>query len=75
MNYFLDTSSLVKIYHRESGTDLVLDIYRGDGKIGISELSKVEFVTTIQRKYREKILDHKVGQIILDKFLNDIDQI
>jgi hypothetical protein len=28
MNYYFDTSSLVKIYHREQSSERVLEIYR-----------------------------------------------
>jgi uncharacterized protein with PIN domain len=43
MNYFFDTSALVKIYHDEEGADKVLEIYNSDGQITISELAKVKF--------------------------------
>lgn len=33
MTYYLDTSALVKIYPRESGTEEVLRIYAGDDHI------------------------------------------
>jgi len=27
VKYFLDTSSLVKIYHKEQGSEIVIDLY------------------------------------------------
>lgn len=34
--YFLDTSALVKIYHREDGSDYCLDLYLSKAHIIIS---------------------------------------
>lgn len=42
MTCYFDTSALVKLYHRESGTDATLEIYGGGGAIQISELARVE---------------------------------
>ena len=47
MIFYIDTSSLVKVYHTEAGTPTVLGIYRGDDEIVISELSKIECLSTI----------------------------
>jgi hypothetical protein len=38
MTYYIDTSSLVKVYHVEAGTLTVLGIYCGGDEIVISEL-------------------------------------
>ncbi len=54
MKYYFDTSALVKIYHREKGTETVLNIYKSRDETVISELSKIEFISTIYRKYRER---------------------
>lgn len=42
MNSYIDTSSLVKIYHSEAGSSIVLGIYHSEQDIIISELSKIE---------------------------------
>ena len=54
MRYFLDTSALVKIYHKEAGTEKVLNIYKSQNSIAISELSEIEFISTVYRKFRDK---------------------
>ena len=72
MRYFLDTSALVKIYHKESGSDIVLSIYNSDNVIFISELSRLEFTSTIYRKFRNKEIDKYTLKILEDKFLSDI---
>lgn len=72
MKYYFDTSSLVKIYHREKGTESVLNIYKSHDEILISELSKIEFVSTIYRKYREHEISHETLTAVVQKFEDDI---
>lgn len=71
MRYFLDTSALVKIYHRESGSDIVLSIYNGDNVVFISELSRIEFISTIYRRFRNKEINKRVLKVLENKFLSD----
>ena len=47
MTYYLDTSALVKIYHTEPGSATVQSIYRGTDEILISELGKIEYLSTV----------------------------
>ena len=73
MKYFLDTSALVKIYHKEAGTEKVLNIYEDKSDIVISELSRVEFISTIHRKFRNGEIDEKTLNILSEKFQFDIE--
>ncbi|MFC2140670.1 type II toxin-antitoxin system VapC family toxin [Acidobacteriota bacterium] len=73
MNYFFDTSALVKIYHDEEGADKVLEIYDSEGQITISDLSKVEFYSTIYRKYRERAIDLETLNLLIEKFDFDVE--
>ena len=57
MKYYFDTTALVKIYHREIGSDQVIGIYNGEDNITISELGAIEFISTIHRKHREREID------------------
>jgi hypothetical protein len=43
MQYFFDTSAVVKVYHQEEGSNIILPIYSGNDAVIISELCKVEF--------------------------------
>jgi predicted nucleic acid-binding protein len=73
MNYFFDTSALVKIYHIEAGSDSVLDIYHSENSITISELGKVEFLSTVyNQKYREKEINEETIEAIINKFDEDL---
>jgi len=51
MKCYLDTSSLVKIYHAERGSSQILDMYRSDKTICVSELSVLELLSTLYRKH------------------------
>lgn len=74
MIYFFDTSALVKIYHPESGTDQVLSIYHGEEVIVISDLVRVEFTSTLHRKFREGLIDADLLADTLTLFQNDCQQ-
>ena len=72
MTYYFDTSALVKLYHRESGTDAALEIYDGGEVIQISELARIEFLTTVMRKLREGTLDEQAYHALLSRFRQDL---
>jgi len=69
---YLDTSALAKIYHRESGTETMLEMYAGGQGIQISELARLEFLATTMRKFREEQLDEKTRQALLQRFEEDV---
>jgi predicted nucleic acid-binding protein len=65
--YFLDTSALVKIYHREVGSDFCLNLYTGQAHLSISELARVELQSAVFRKYREKELNETALKAVLSR--------
>ena len=73
MRYFLDTSALVKIYHKETGTAKVLNIHKSQNAIAISELSQVEFISTVYRKFRDKEINKETLNCLLRKFQFDLE--
>lgn len=74
MTYYFDTSALVKIYHREPGTERVLPIYKSHDTISISELSRIELLATVARKYREHTITIETLHAVYAKFQEDYDQ-
>ncbi len=55
MSIYLDTSAMVKFFHIEQGTDAVSDLILNNiNEIYLSELSRLEFISAIQRRYRNK---------------------
>lgn len=58
MNLFFDTCALVKYFHVEDGTEQVTAlIHNPENKIWILELARTEFISTLFRKYRNRVID------------------
>ena len=74
MKVFLDTSSLLKLYHREQGSEKLLEfISQNASQIFLSELAKVEFVSAIWKNVRMQLLPESVATQIISFFENDFD--
>ncbi len=75
MKIFLDTSSLFKLYHREADTDIIEKIFSKYNvtNVYLSEITKVEFTSTIWKKVRTKEITEEVAKTTLALF--DIDLI
>ncbi|NOY44303.1 MAG: type II toxin-antitoxin system VapC family toxin [Deltaproteobacteria bacterium] len=68
---FFDTSALVKIYHREKGSDTCLSAYSGQAEILISELARVELCSALYKKCREKEISQSVVDAVIRRFEED----
>ena len=73
MNVFFDTSSLFKLYHREEGTDELMELF---DKVGIeilylAEITKIEFSSVVWKKCRKNEIDENLAQLLLTKFEKD----
>lgn len=71
MEYFFDTSAIVKIYHQEVGSEVILPLYKGNDAIIISELGKVEFLSTIYKKFRNNEISLKTVDALRSRFFAD----
>jgi len=61
MILFFDTSALVKFFHNEDGTEAVTDLLNSqENKIWISELVKLEFISALHRRFRNKEIDETI---------------
>ena len=73
MNLFFDTSALVKFFHEEEGTDIVTDlILEQNNEVWFSELGRLEFISAIFRRFRNKELDEEQLNTAVDSFENQI---
>ncbi len=73
MNVFFDTSALVKFFHEEEGTDIVTElILDRNNEVWISELGRLEFVSAVFRRFRNKELDEEQLKTAVDSFENQI---
>ena len=73
MKLFLDTSSLLKLYHQEDGTAELESVF-STAKIThifLSEISKVEFTSTVWKKVRTKEISESVAKTTLELFESD----
>lgn len=72
MTIFLDTSSLLKLYHKESETvELISFIGKNIKVIYLSELAKIEFNSAIYKKVRTKEITKEKAESIVSFFQND----
>jgi predicted nucleic acid-binding protein len=73
MKIFLDTSSLFKLYHKESGTKELMDFFNKNAIEGIflAELTEIEFSSVIWKKCRKKEIDETVALTLTEAFEKD----
>jgi predicted nucleic acid-binding protein len=58
MNFFFDTSALVKFFYAERGTEVVTQIMEhATSEIWISDLARLEFTSALYRRFRNKAID------------------
>jgi len=71
--FFLDTSSLFKLYQYEIGTDILDKLFEENeiDDIILSELSKIEFKSIVWKKIRMKEFSISEGNKFLEMFKND----
>lgn len=76
MKIFLDTSSLIKLYHYEDGTDLLEDFLNNYviDEIYLSEISKIEFSSAIWKKVRTKEITLEDANFVVNCFIQDTDK-
>jgi len=73
MKIFPDTSSLFKLYHKESGTLEIMDFFNSNiiESIFIAELTEIEFSSVVWKKCRKKEIDEKIASALLEAFEKD----
>jgi len=73
MKIYLDTSSLIKLYFFEQGTEELDKLFRKNqiNEIFLSEISKIEFSYAIWKKIRTRELDKEDALELIDGFNSD----
>lgn len=76
MKIFLDTSALFKLYHQETGTEELENVFLKSKitHIYLSEISKVEFSSTIWKKVRTREISSEQAKITTELFENDFEK-
>jgi predicted nucleic acid-binding protein len=73
VNYFFDSSALIKLYHPELGSQRVAAIFGTAGRrIIVSRLAGVEFHSALALKSRTGHLDRAGSATLRFRFLNDV---
>jgi predicted nucleic acid-binding protein len=74
MKIYLDTSTLFKLYHQEIGTEEIDDFFATNAikKIYISEIAKIEFISTVWKKIRMSEILEADGLEIIALFKEDL---
>ena len=68
--YFLDTSAIVKRYHREDGSDFIDSLFAEAGaEFVISDISIIEFYSALSLKVRAGVIDEE-NFVSLRKFFS-----
>lgn len=69
---FLDTSTLVKLYHFEDESEQLVRLISGKvSEVYLSEIAKVEFVSAIWKKVRMKDLTEEIAKEVINCFESD----
>lgn len=70
MKVFFDTSSLFKLYHKESGTQELMDFFNNNSieAIYLAEIAKIEFSSTVWKKCRKRDIDETMAKKLIEKF-------
>ena len=75
LQFYIDTSALLKRYHREEGSEFVNDLYdikrKENGKIYTSILTIAEYCSAIRRKQREGKFSEALANGILSAFFKE----
>lgn len=68
---YLDTSSLVKVYHKEPDSDKIIKILPQYQGVFLSELTKIEFVSAFWKKVRYEKTKEAEAKEAIRLFEND----
>lgn len=73
MKVFFDTSALFKLYHRENGTEELMNMFNEIGieVIYLAEITKVEFCSVVWKKCRMGEIDESSANQLIVKFEKD----
>ena len=69
MNCFFDTSALAKLFQKEEGIDFIEELINApENDIWILDLTRIELLSSVYRRYRQKDISEKELAIILNAF-------
>ena len=75
MNLFFDTSAVVKLYHKETGTNNLINFLQRHSDsltLLIADISRLEFRSAMMKRVRIKEIKLKTAQNMVETFDNDM---
>ncbi len=73
MKLFFDTSALVKLFHDERGSELVIEwVEAKDNDIWVLELARIEFFCAVYRRRRNGEIDERQEREACDGFVDQL---
>ncbi len=73
MKLFFDTSALVKLFHKERGTEVVTDLICNAGnEVWILDIAKLEFRSAVFRRFRSGEIDKQQLETALRYFTEQL---
>jgi len=76
MKLYFDTSALIKAFHQEHGTDIVIKLLSADENlIYVSELTRIEFKSALYRRFNNHQISEVELQIAIKGFNDYLQQI
>jgi len=74
LKLFLDTSSLLKLYHKEEGSEELVEMVLSANALYLSSLAKLEFKSALWKKVRTKEIEMDACQAVIQLFQDDYSQ-
>lgn len=69
MKFFFDTSALAKLFQTEEGSESVEEIVNNsDNELWVLDLVRIEFLSSLYRRYRNKDITETDLKIVADSF-------
>ena len=73
VTFYLDTSAIVKRYHKETGSEVLERIFEpGEYELATSYWSVLEFTVAFSARTRRKELSKDAFNIVISRFLRDV---
>jgi predicted nucleic acid-binding protein len=73
MNYYFDTSALIKNYIEENGSNIVIELINNAKEIFVSELYLVESISTLRRILLDKLITEEDYENIKNEIKYDFE--
>jgi len=73
MNYYFDTSALIKNYIDENGSNIVVELINNANEIFVSELYLVESISTLRRILLDKLITEEDYENIKNEIKHDFE--